>query len=157
MSSPIRIAATAACAALLVVACRRDNVDRVGEEGRVVTTERSDRSGVSETTVTGAVAPVSNDGAILRLVAARCSREQACKNIGSDKHFTSFDTCSAELRGRMVNELSSTDCPRGIDAKGLESCMESIRTEDCNNPVDTITRFASCRTSALCLKLNAGP
>ena len=48
--------------------------------------------------------------------------------------------------------LLHRECPRGVDSKELDECLESIKTESCNNPIDTISRLAACRTSDLCLK-----
>lgn len=125
-------------------------------------TERSydDKAGAGDrtgtTTVTGAeVRSLSNDLAVERIVAARCQRETACNNIGSDKHFTNHDTCARELRSKTGSDLRASECPRGIDAKELDECMEAIRTESCNNPVDTISRLAACRTSDMCLTVDS--
>ena len=35
----------------------------------------------------------------------------------------------------------------------IEECIESIRTESCSNPIETISRLAACRTSDMCLKV----
>ncbi|MBS2013846.1 MAG: hypothetical protein JST00_13235 [Deltaproteobacteria bacterium] len=145
--------------ALALFACNRDNVDRQGgvlgdrtNAPRTTTTDNRDRAG--ETTTTGATVGVSNEGAIDRLVAARCQREATCKNIGSDKHFSSYDVCSRELRSRVQDDLRASECPKGIDGKELDECLESIRTESCNNPLDTISRLAACRSGDLCLKVS---
>lgn len=126
-----------------------------------------DRSGVGSpfglgddkhgtTTVTGAnVGVVNNDSAIERIVAARCAREAACNNVGGDKRFTSRELCTQKVRVDMREDLKSSECPRGIDAKELGECLEEIKNENCNNPIDTISRLAACRTSDLCLKTDA--
>ena len=133
----------------------RDRVDVDRHEGRVtVDTDRDkdrDRSGT--TTVTGAnVGTVNNEGAIDRIVAARCAREAACNNVGADKHFATRDACSVKVKSDMRDDLNAKDCPRGIDAKELNECLVEIKNEDCNNPIDMIGRLAACRTSDLCLK-----
>lgn len=146
-----------------LAACNRDRdrVDVDRREGRVTvdTTPNSpnvpnvdrDRSGT--TTVTGAnVGAVNNESAIARIVAARCARESACNNVGSDKRFTSAAVCSQKLKNDMRDDLNAKDCPRGIDQKELNECLVEIKNEDCNNPIDMIGRLAACRTSDLCLK-----
>ena len=95
---------------------------------------------------------VSNENAIARIVAARCARESACNNVGADKGFTSGDVCSQKLKADMRDDLSAKDCPRGIDQKELSECLDEIKNENCNNPIDMIGRLAACRTSDLCLK-----
>lgn len=136
----------------------RDRIDVDKREGRAgvnvdpkVETDRDrDRSGT--TTVTGAnVGAVGNESAIDRIVAARCAREVACNNVGADKRFTSRDVCSQKVKGDMRDDLSAKDCPRGIDQKELNECLEEIKNENCNNPIDMIGRLAACRTSDLCL------
>ena len=140
-------------------ACNRDRVDVDRREGRVnvdtnpnVNVDRDrDRSGT--TTVTGAnVGAVGNDSAIQRIVAARCAREAACNNVGADKRFTSGEVCTQKVRADMRDDLNAKDCPRGIDQKELNECLEEIKNENCNNPIDMIGRLAACRTSDLCLK-----
>jgi hypothetical protein len=122
-----------------------------------------DRSGVGDpfgvggekhgtTTVTGATAAVTNETAIERIVAARCAREASCDKIGGDKRFSSREVCTQKVRTDMRDDLKSSECPRGIDGKELQECLEEIRTESCNNPIDTLSRLAACRTSDLCLK-----
>ena len=141
------------------VACNKSGPDRDGNQPR----DFDDKSGspaapserVGVTTVTGAdMGSLSSDLAVERIVAARCARETQCNNIGSDKHFVDHDTCAVELRKRMGTDLRAAECPRGIDGTALDSCMESIRSESCNNPIDTIQRLAACRTGELCLKTN---
>lgn len=151
-----------------VAACNRDRdrVDVDRHEGRVTVDTNRDKNGktldldkdkhddkAGTTTVTGAnVGAVGNEGAIDRIVAARCAREAACNNVGADKHFTTRDACTVKLKADMRDDLNAKDCPRGIDAKELNECLVEIKNEDCNNPIDMIGRLAACRTSDLCLK-----
>lgn len=153
------LVAVGLCGALGLFACKRDNVDRQGGVlgDRTTSSKYTDNDNdtkTGETTITGAAVGVSNDGAINRIIAARCQREATCKNVGSDKHFTSYEVCARELRDRVADDLKASECPKGIDSKELDECMESIRTESCNNPIDTISRLAACRTSDLCLKVD---
>ena len=167
---------SAACVAALVVsaaaasvACNRNHVDRDGfaernfdyqngetdksGAGAPTTNDKTngDRAGV--TTVTGAdLGALSNDLAVARITAARCARETACNNVGADKHFIDHDACAREVQKKLATDLDPKQCPRGIDAAGVDTCMGSIRSESCNNPIDTISRLAACRTSDMCLK-----
>jgi hypothetical protein len=148
-----------ACVAALV-ACKSQRIDVDGDRERNYDYKSEKSAGTDEgrvgtTTVTGAsINPLSNAAAIERIVAARCARETACNNIGSDKHWTNHDTCARELRSKIGDDLKASECPRGVDAKELDECMEEIRTESCNNPIDTIQRLAACRTSDMCLKVD---
>jgi hypothetical protein len=159
MKLAVRCIVPVACAAALF-ACNRDK-DRVVERersdfGRTGELDR-DRSGtVGDTTLTGAnVGTVSNTSAIDRIVSARCAREAACNNIGTDKKFTTNDSCSREIRADMHEDLKASECPYGIDQKELNECLTEIRNENCNNPIEKIERVAACRTSDLCLKTSA--
>lgn len=120
-----------------VVGCKRE--DRTFEMGKTTTT-------------TGAVASVSNENAVGRIVASRCAREATCSNIGAGKHFPSSAECTTKLRSDMKDDLNVKDCPYGVDSKELNECLEAIRTEECNNPLDTISRLGACRTTDMCLK-----
>ena len=112
-----------------------------------------DRGRTSTTTTTGAsVGHVANGTAIERIVAARCEREASCKNVGHDKRFETQQTCVAKVRGDMREDLSTKDCPGGVDQKQLDECLTAIRKEDCNNPIDLIERLTQCRPSDMCVK-----
>lgn len=160
------IAALVASTASASVACNRNHVDRDGfaERNFDYANGATDKSGAAEppksnedrvgtTTVTGGdVGALSSDLAIQRIVAARCAREGACNNVGADKHFVDNDACARSLHSKLADDLKPSECPRGIDAEVVDKCTEAIRTESCNNPIDTISRLAACRTSDMCLK-----
>ncbi len=161
------LAALVVAAASASVGCNRNHVDRDGfaERNFDYSNGATDKSGAADpnangngdrvgtTTITGAsVGALSNDLAILRIVAARCARETACNNVGADKHFVDHDACARNLHAKLSDELDPTECPRGIDAEAVDKCMDSIRSESCNNPIDTISRLAACRTSDMCLR-----
>jgi hypothetical protein len=153
MSSVVRIVSLAAVGIgiLGAVGCNRDRTDR---DRVTVPAEQVDRDhGPGTTTVTGAnVGVVSNQLAIEKIVAARCARESTCNNIGPDKSHVNGQACSQKLRYDMKDDLNAKDCPRGIDQKELNECLDEIRKESCNNPIDTINRLAACRTGDMCLK-----
>jgi hypothetical protein len=117
--------------------------------------ERKYDVGHTTTTTGAAVASTSNDNAVSRIVASRCAREAACNNVGVDKHYQNEAGCTAKLRSDMKNDLNAKDCPYGVDVKELNECLEAIRKEDCNNPIDAISRIGACRTSDMCLKTAA--
>ncbi len=166
MKLAVRCFVPIACAVALF-ACNRDRdraVDRERSDyGRTGELDR-DRSGkvtddtrVGEpTTITGAnVGVVSNMSAIDRIVSSRCAREAACNNVGNDKKFATNDACAREIRSDMHEDLKASECPYGIDQKELNECLDEIRNENCNNPIEKIERVAACRTSDLCLKTSA--
>jgi hypothetical protein len=160
MKSFVRLAVPTLCL-VAAVGCNRDRtVDRDRERGTidldrpgtVAEGERRDLDRSGTTTVTGAnVGSVSSESAINRIVDARCAREAKCNNVGTDKHFASRDVCSQKLHADMRDDLGAKECPRGIDQKELNECLESIQKEDCNNPIDMVGRLAACRSSDLCL------
>ena len=161
---------SAACVAALVVsasaasvACNRNRVDRDGfaERNFDYQTGESDKSGagdantsaVGATTVTGAdIGALSNELAVARIVAARCARETSCNNVGADKHFVDHDVCARDVHAKLASDLDRNQCPRGLDSLAVDRCMDAIRAESCNNPIDTISRLAACRGSDMCLK-----
>ncbi len=152
--------------AIAAVGCNRDRVDRdrtvtplPGD--RTVTPLPGDRPGTTNdgtgtTTVTGAnVGSVGNQAAVGRIVAARCARETTCNNVGLDKHWANGPACTAKVTADMKDDLNANDCPYGVDEKELNECLAAIRGESCNNPIETISRLAACRTSDMCLKTAA--
>lgn len=87
-----------------------------------------------------------------RLTEARCDQEQTCKNIGPGAKFVSRSTCTEQIHGSIANDLNAYNCPRGLDSAGVDRCMAAIKSEECNHPFDTLTRYDKCRTGALCMK-----
>jgi hypothetical protein len=127
-----------------------------GDRDRVLDRDHPAQTEPGRTTITGAnVGSVSNDSAVGRIVAARCEREARCKNVGADKKYASPDVCAQKIRSDMREDLNAKDCPYGVDQKELDECLTDIRKEDCNNPLDAISRIAACRTGDMCLKTAA--
>jgi len=93
---------------------------------------------------------IDNSQAINSITYARCSRENACNDIGSDKKYATFDACVKELGHDTGITLRVDKCPQGVLADRLDGCLNDIRTERCGNPIDTIERIASCRKGMLC-------
>jgi hypothetical protein len=110
----------------------------------------TDREAASATT-TGASAS-GGESAAQSIAAARCDREETCKNIGSGRTYPSRNACVDELRDKSRSELNASDCPGGVDNAPLEKCLSEIRGENCGRALDAITRLAACRTSALCVR-----
>lgn len=145
-----------ACLAALL-ACNNRKRERDGDLVR----EAHDQSGaptppgdrVGTTTITSSVyGGIGSDIAVGKLVASRCARETACNNVGPDRRFVDPDICTHELSERIGMDLKPSTCPRGVDAAALENCLDAIRNESCNNPVETVERLATCRTSEMCVK-----
>jgi hypothetical protein len=84
------------------------------------------------------------------IAVARCDREQACKNLGRGKKFTSRNVCVDELRDKTQRELRSSECEGGVDSARLDTCLSEIRAEKCASPLPAVTRLTACRTTALC-------
>jgi hypothetical protein len=149
-------------AGVATTSCNRNpfEPDRSGVAGRSY--DDNDKSGagdssgaerVGKTTTTGAdYTSLSSNMAVERIVAARCARETQCNNIGDGKHFSNHEGCASELRGKVGDDLKPSECPAGVDSKAIDKCLDTIRTESCNNPIDTVARLAACRSGELCVK-----
>jgi hypothetical protein len=158
MKNIVRCLVPFACL-VAVAGCNRDRRERVdvdrdrpSDYPSLGSESNKDKSGT--TTVTGANI-TSNESAVNRIVAARCAREQSCNNVGADKRFSSHDVCVQKVRADMKDDLNAKDCPKGIDQKELNECLEAIQKESCNNPIDTIGRLTACRTSDMCLSVDS--
>jgi hypothetical protein len=92
----------------------------------------------------------SNDRSISAITNERCDRELRCGNIGADKRYGSRDECVRKLNDSGYDSLGPTECRTGIDQGELSQCLQSIRSEDCNSPLDTLERIAACRSGELC-------
>ncbi|MFO0601733.1 MAG: DUF6184 family natural product biosynthesis lipoprotein [Polyangiales bacterium] len=88
--------------------------------------------------------------ALNEIAQARCSREARCNNVGEGRRYMSEQACRTVVVNDFARDLNAAECNAGIDRGELTECMNDIRTEDCNNPLDTLSRVAACRTSDLC-------
>jgi hypothetical protein len=95
-------------------------------------------------------APPVNAASIDAIALARCDREQRCGNIGDEKKFSNRDACLNEIRSKGDNDLTTSACPGGIDTARLETCLDAVRAERCNDLLDWAGRLSECRTDALC-------
>ena len=154
MMNACKVLPVALVGMIAVVGCDHDKSVTV-DHGTSSTTVTAGNDGVSKTTVTGANVGLNNASAISKIVGSRCAREQACNNVGVDKHYTNGLACTQKVSADMKDDLNAKDCPYGIDAKELNECLDAIQKEQCNNPIDSLSRIAACRTSDLCLKTAA--
>lgn len=129
-------------AALSLLACKRSN--EVPEES-TRTMEPGVTQAAGEQVELG-----GNAQAIESLASARCAREQRCNNFGADKKFASHQDCMTKMKAEKYDELNAEECRGGINRKELEECLQEIRNDDCNNPLDTLGRLTACRSSDLC-------
>jgi hypothetical protein len=96
--------------------------------------------------------PAEPSPAVARIVAARCEREVRCNNVGTRKKYPNRVDCATRIRDEKRDTINEKDCPGGIDAKHLDDCLAEVRDEACRNPLVSISRLVSCRSSNLCLK-----
>ena len=90
--------------------------------------------------------------ALASLAAERCDREARCKNIGAKEKYHSRAECVTEMQRDKPDDLNSDVCPGGVPQKGLSECLQAIREESCNSPLDSLTRLNACRAGNLCAK-----
>lgn len=97
--------------------------------------------------------PVASEGvsATNSIAEARCARESRCDNIGADKKFSSMEDCITRIREDWREELSSRECPGGINETQLNECLAAVRAEECSNPFDTLERVAACTAGQICV------
>jgi hypothetical protein len=94
----------------------------------------------------------SSATALLSMVMARCDREVRCEHIGAGETYGTRRDCLADRSHEERIDLSNDTCPDGISAKGLDSCLQSIREENCNHPLEAVRRLNACRAGNLCLR-----
>jgi hypothetical protein len=85
------------------------------------------------------------------IVAARCDREARCDNVGPSKTYADRNACTSKLSAETESDLNLKDCPRGVDRAKVDECLSKIHGQECNNPIDALSRVSACRTGALCM------
>ena len=106
----------------------------------------TDHAPISATTV----AP--DMGVIEHIAGATCDREQSCGTIGPGGYFSTRVQCMQSMRDKLGPKLSFSQCPAGLDRAVVDSCVESLRSTQCTQPGDAITRSARCSESDMCMK-----
>jgi len=88
--------------------------------------------------------------ALHQISRARCEREEHCGNIGGGKDYASMGACEEKIRADWSGDLNKYECPHGIVKSALDKCLADVRTEECGNPFDTLSRVVSCNASDIC-------
>ena len=96
--------------------------------------------------------PTEPSSAVARIVTARCEREVRCNNVGVNARYPSRTDCTIRLQSEKRDTINEEDCPGGIDGKQLDDCLAEVRDEACHNPLVSISRLVSCRSTSLCSK-----
>src|SRR5215210_7993946 len=94
--------------ACCAIACRKD------ETGTTTTTSSRTESG-----------NIRHTTAAARISGARCDREDVCDPFGEGKRFHYRYDCDHAEYARTQVELTSSDCPNGVDDQQLQRCLET--------------------------------
>jgi hypothetical protein len=128
----------------------RREEDRLAEQRRA-----EDRAGERKPRLASDVEPkvrATPSSALASLATERCDREARCKNIGAKEKYHTRAECVTEMQRDKRDDLNSDVCPGGVHQKELSDCLQAIRDENCNHPLDSLTRLNACRAGNLCAK-----
>ena len=140
-------------AGLLVVGCERDETVHGAER------DEGTKFDPGKAPVPAAPASAQKQADVARtevsqaldsIASARCDRAASCNNVGEDKKFATKQECVEKVKEDKLEGLNSAECKLGVDQQSLSDCLTSIRNEDCNSPLDTLSRLAACRSSVMC-------
>ena len=128
--------ATATCALFIVFAagCGHDSSPRP-----------------AETALAHPIATLDTHSAVDSIAEARCAREDHCSNVGKDKKYASVHDCETRIRDDWKDDLNARQCPGGTKESQLNECLSAIRSEDCSNPFDTLSRLSACTAGQICV------
>jgi hypothetical protein len=100
----------------------------------------------------GASAPARElKSAVTDISDARCDLEQRCNNIGAGQSFDNREACETKMHGSLADDLNTKDCPHGVDHSKLSACLGQLKSEECGNPMDSMSRWEACRQGELCI------
>jgi hypothetical protein len=88
---------------------------------------------------------------VQQIAEARCAREQKCGNVGADEDYATAEVCLQQITKEWAEEVNAYDCPGGVLQKMLNQCLESIKSEDCASPFDTLGRVVACGSGEICV------
>jgi hypothetical protein len=111
---------------------------------------QNETSRSSATSKPAAPAPVEVAGAVMRVTMARCDRQAACNNVGTNRPYGDRDSCANEIGHHVAAALSPEQCPSGIDAERLAACMSDVESETCSDKATSEQGPSSCALERLC-------
>jgi hypothetical protein len=94
----------------------------------------------------------ADDATIERVVAARCTHEQSCGNVGAGRRYGAPDVCAEHMRDSLRDDIDATTCSYGVDRLALDDCLTAIDSEGCADGVATTHRARKCRAEVLCVR-----
>ena len=99
-----------------------------------------------------ACGPTTREDAQGLATEAACDYYEDCEEIGSgnDKSYEDRKECEVKSRDFFQGAWTSNNCPF-INKKGLETCLERIRTTSCSSTADFFnTAFIVCSAGSVC-------
>ncbi|QRK07143.1 hypothetical protein JQX13_45040 [Archangium violaceum] len=99
-----------------------------------------------------ACGPTSRADAQDQATDSACDYYDACEEIGSGegKQFQDRSECEVKIRDYFQAVWTADNCP-AINEKGLETCLERIRTTSCSSATDFInTALLVCGAGSVC-------
>jgi hypothetical protein len=96
--------------------------------------------------------PQSDDAILDRLSAARCEREESCRNVGDGRMYASKSACIERVRDGIATDVKPHTCSNGVDGAELERCAAALEFERCDRALDSLAGMDRCQTAALCVK-----
>jgi hypothetical protein len=88
--------------------------------------------------------------AVGRFARARCDRESACNRVGEGRLWGTMESCVAQQRQRVHDDIAALSCERGFDPVQLGACLNAVRVQACTDARTALDAVSECRTSALC-------
>jgi hypothetical protein len=89
---------------------------------------------------------------VSKIASARCDREMRCGRVGPNEAYPTRDDCVSKSEADKRGDIDANECMLGVSQTGLVECLNAIRDEDCNNPLDAVAKLKACRTANLCLR-----
>jgi len=99
-----------------------------------------------------ACGPTTREDAQRQATDSACDYYDECEEIGSGegKEFEDRSECEVKSRDFFQAAWTADNCP-AINEKGLETCLERIRTTSCSSGTDFFnTAFLVCGSGSVC-------
>jgi hypothetical protein len=133
-------------ALLGLVACEKKQAEQTQTTGA---TQPETTSAKPARTSPKAAMADPNDAVIDRITAARCEREMVCNRVGSGKKWADDAACRSDLRPSTHEDLREAECKMVLTDR-VQSCIDAIRTENCDNVMEGTRHIEACRKDKLC-------
>ncbi len=89
--------------------------------------------------------------AVNAATSSTCDAYERCGEVGTDKDFTTRDSCITDRKAFWNDRWPVADCDDRINGDKLQYCLDAIKATSCDSFIDQLeTVYGKCAKSDVC-------